>query len=211
MSLYNQLSVLKQERSPTGKMSDVWVVMCLDCGRRVIKRRSLCNACYARNYRNDTLWQYIPTEYLDDQTLAGQARIDEMICWFFTYDFDKLVAGFDEYTEGQWKISIFNETAIGNEPYRIHGDDFGMCNACSEAGARAVVRGLCRTCYNKARYVDGGVIYYPTKDYVENVEGYIYFALNHHPERVQDVAIEYGVRILKVEDSESRSSETPGS
>lgn len=57
-------------------------------------------------------------------------------------------------------------------------------------------RGLCQTCYKRAyrhETLDG----WPTKGFISDPETYVRWALEHYPDMVQDIAVEYGFKISR--------------
>lgn len=181
--------VKQRRRTPNSPLVDVYVQSCLQCRDRMTYKRGLCNRCYQRAYRDGSLWQYVPTEYLDDYTAQGQLVLDTMIEWIFEFNIEELVSGFaDGYVDGTWFVDLNGSSKVSNIGYTISG----MCNECNDD--QTFARGLCKRCYNANRYLRTD-IKYPTSDYVKNVKGYVYYVLNYHMDRVLDIALEYGVEI----------------
>lgn len=174
----------------------VWIIAeCAECERPAAKR-TLCLKHYQAHYRAGDLWTFPDLRMLDDVV-----KIEAMIEWVYQFYYDQLLIGFQEYIEGQWEIvddgrglSFTKTSSIG---YEIDGvGEEKLCNECGDV-SDLHSRGLCEMCYHMVRN-EGLVDQYPTKDFVKNPQGYIFWALNNHLERVIDIGVEYGLDIRRL-------------
>lgn len=150
-------------------------------------------------------------------------ELEDVIKWVYEFDFDKLVVGLDEYVEGKFECvldgSQYNKRigfggyvgmdagGEGSGAYSIgfvknEGEKWepGMCTQCTR-GEKAHARGMCDACYQAFLTGKGSndVTAFPVKKYQDNVEGCIYWLLNHFFEDVQRVGkFFYGVEISRL-------------
>lgn len=176
----------------------VWTVSeCAECDRPAAKR-TLCLKHYQAHYRAGDLWLFPDLRMLDDVT-----KIEAMIEWVYQFYYDRLVIGFQEYVEGQWEIVDdgrgLSLTKTGSTGYAVNGVPMGgekLCNECMDSTS-IHARGLCEMCYDMIRSEDR-LEDYPTQDFVKNPDGYIYWALNNHLNRVINIGVEYGLDIHRL-------------
>lgn len=161
----------------------------MECDRAAIKR-GLCNTHYQAHYRAGDLWQFPDLRIFDDEK-----AIEGAIECMYQFYYDKLIVGFDEYIEGSWIIEDdgrgLSVTKTGNAGY----DASGTCNECGDTD-KLIGRGLCTVCYHNVKY-EGFLDLYPTKDFVKNPEGYIFWVLNNHLDKVIDIGVEYGLTVSR--------------
>lgn len=153
-----------------------------------IFRRMLCRKHYEQAGAEGWLWKF-PGDYLDDYTDEGQDSLDEICSWIYELHFDRLISYF-ENASILW-------SAQGPATYRLGFGgatitDYGVC--CLICGKSNVPfkRGLCGSCYDGLEA--GAVASYPTKTFMDNVDGHIEFMVAYHPDRLADVGRFYGVR-----------------
>jgi len=171
----------------------------------VATKRMLCDAHYMKAKRDGTLWQYIDNVYIDDFTPEGEDRLDALCRWILEFNYPELVEGLNNYLEGTWEAYLTpgwrGRGQVGFVPYPANGigNSSGSAGLCVECGKHvARTRGLCVTCYTDI-HNEGMINDYPTKSYVNNTKGHVYFILNHHLDRLIAIASsEYGVEIVRI-------------